>query len=404
MRALAEEIKAEKEAERARLAALPEWERDWDWQLKSTITLEKHVENAFLKKARTEGSPIAVVQNRFRRYDPEAGYFRHISIPSIEQEIAEMLTKVYVLKGQEQTKAYQFTTNLRTTGCKKWLATNLFRDDEMFVPSSTAIAFRNGTAYWRNGAWELGEHSADNRLTHHIDTDFQPGAECPEVLREFIRTSYGLKYLEIIRALIAYTADPRYGCQIILFLLGPTGSGKGTLLHLLQSLVPEESRSSLGRFDEISGPDKLCQHVMGKQMLVWPDVQGKQGGITNVYKLTDPGTKLSARALFSSENVSFEYRGRVMCASTSPIQLEHAGSGLMRRLLTLETMDQKLDSDLLPQDRSNSGKLENLLVSKLGEIVGWALAMPEEQVKEVLQRRDPEGLLSGSASEGHGQR
>ena len=396
-RKLGEEIKAAKEAEAARIAALPEWERDWSWLLKATITLERHVEKAFEKKATVEESPVVFVQNRFRRYDPEAGYFRHLPIPNVKAEIAAMLKKVFVPTNQGKDKAFNFTSDQKTKGCEKWLAINLFEDDCDFVPSRQAIAFNNGTAYWQDGRWQFGEHSADNRLTHRIDADFVPGAECPEVFKEFVRTSYGLKYLEIIRALVAYTADPRYRCQIILFLLGQTGSGKGALLQVLASLVPAESRTSLSRCEEINSADKMCQLVMGKQMLVWPDVQGKQSGISNLYKLVDPNERLTARALYSSESVNFEFRGRVMCASTSSIQLDHAGSGLMRRLLTLETFEHPLPSDILPQDKANSGALENLMISKLGEIVGWALAMPEEEVQLVLQKRDPEGLLSGSA-------
>ena len=390
--------KEEKEAEQARLAALPEWEREWDWMLKQTITLEQHVKNALLRKAEFEQSPIVFIQNRFRRYDPSAGYYRHIDVPNMRREIATMLEKVWrPTKDGDELRV--FTTDRNLKACEKWLASTLYLNDARFKANSKAIAFNNGTIYRRDGQWEFGEHSASNCLTHRIDASVELGAECPEELREFVRTSYGLQWLEIIRALIAYTVDPRYGCRIILFLLGKTGSGKGTLLALLQSLMPEESRETVSRFDELNSHEAVAQKVMGKSMITFPDVQGKQSGVSTLYRMLDAESRLSGRALYSTETVNFEFNGRVMAASTKPIQLDHAGSGLMRRMLTLKTLEETLKSELLPQDKSNSGRLEKLLISKLGQIVGWALAMPEEEVERVLQKRDLDGLLKSTMME-----
>lgn len=389
---IGEEIKATKEIEAARIAALPEWERDWDWKLQDSITLEQHVKNALMRKAKVEKSPVVFIQNRFRRYDPLAGYYRHVDIPNIRREIALMLEKVWrpTSKGE---RLNVFTTDRNLRACEKWLASTLYRNDNSFRASSKAIAFNNGTIYLRDGRWEFGDHSASNYLTHRIDAKVELGAECPIELKEFVRTSYGLQWLEIIRALIAYTVDPRYGCRIILFLLGKTGSGKGTLLALLQALVPAESRETVSRFDELNSHEAVAQKVMGKMMVTFPDVQGKQTGVSTLYRMLDAESRLSGRALHTTETVNFEFNGRVMAASTSTIQLDHAGSGLIRRMLTLETLDVTLKSDLLPQDRSNSGLLEKLLISKLGQIVGWALAMPVEEVEKVLQKRDDAGLL-----------
>ena len=392
--ALAEKINAEKAAERARIAALPEWERDWCWVVQSRHTIESRIEKAFLRRGEFEEAPVIFLQNRFRRYDKSAGYYRHLDMSAIRLEISDMLKKAH--QKIQDTKIYSFTTDQKSRNCEKWLATTLYKPDQSFRSSTEAIAFNNGTVYLRNGQWEFGEHSPANRLTHRIDADLQMGAECPVEFREFVRTSYGLKYLEIIRALVKYTADPRYRCQVMVHLLGRTGSGKGALLKVLEALVPAESRSSLSRFEEINSAEALNQKVMGKRMLVFPDVQGKQTGVTNLYKLLDANEWLTARALYNNETVNFRFDGRILLGSTSAIQLDHAGSGLMRRLLTVETLPQPLPSDILPQDRANSGRLENLLQSKLGEIVGWALALPDECVEKVLQKSDPEGLLRDS--------
>jgi putative DNA primase/helicase len=181
------------------------------------------------------------------------------------------------------------------------------------------------------------------------------------------------------------------------FLLGRTGSGKGVLLNLLERLYPVEVRASLASFSEIDTPEHLAQHVYGRELLSWADIQGKQNKITNLYKLLDAESVLSARKLFSNDTDNFTYEGRVMCASTSPIQLDHANSGLLRRLLTIKTLDQPLASEILPQGRCNDGELERLLASELGQIVSWALAAPPSVVAQVLTKQHP--LLKEAAME-----
>jgi len=389
---------AEKRIEAERIAALPEWEREWEWEVPSTITLERFIEDAIRLKAEVEKAPICLYGAHFRRFMPEAGYFDSISGASFRKEIQGYLKSSYSMRGEVPVKLFKYTSHNRSEACLKWLAGTFHRSQSQFKRNPDAIAFRNGTIYRQpDGSWELGEHDAANNLISRIDGDYIPTTECPPYLREYIRTSYGENYEDIIRAVINYMADPKFGCQVIVFLLGRTGSGKGVLLNLLERLYPVEVRASLASFSEIDTPEHLAQHVYGRELLSWADIQGKQNKITNLYKLLDAESVLSARKLFSNDTDNFTYEGRVMCASTSPIQLDHANSGLLRRLLTIKTLDQPLASEILPQGRCNDGELERLLASELGQIVSWALAAPPSVVAQVLTKQHP--LLKEAAME-----
>ena len=387
------------QVEKERLKSLPEWEKEWDWQLSPLITIEVHIKGALLRRAEFEERPIVFVDNAFRRYDPGKGYFVAVPENLFRKELSEYLTRAYRLVGKQQSKDYAFSTENYIKRCYSWLRSDLTQDENSFKPNRLAIACRNGTLYFEpeRGEWRLGEHSADNCLTHSIDASVRLGAACPEVFSEFVRTSYGLQWLEIVRAVVNYTVDPRARCLFILHLLGRSGSGKGALLKVLEATTPTDCLQTLGRFEEINSITALAQTVLGKRMVVFPDVQGTQKGVTNLYRLCDSRERMSARPLYGGACLSFEFTGRVMCASTEPIRVDSAGSGLPRRLFTLKSLEQPLASALLPQDRTNSGALENLLIAHLGDIIGWALAMPKNEVDAVLNRRDPEGLLAATS-------
>lgn len=397
---IAEKIKHQQRQEKERLAGQPDWMRKVDWKVPKSITIERFVDNIFLKRAEEDKEPVVFFQNAFRRYNKKLGYYEAlIGDKSMKKVISKILSNAY--EGKDESKIYRYTKDHVLTGCQKWCSTTLEKGEEAFKPNKQAVAFRNGTAYWDDAtsSWSMGANSADNNLTYLINCDLQLGAECPKVFREFVRTSYGLEYLEIIRAIIAYHVNPKYTCMIILFLLGPTGRGKGALLQMLNELVPVECRESIGKFAEIETHEQLAQKVYGRRMITFPDVNGKQTAISSLYRLVDAKERLSCRRLYSTETESFEFNGRVVAASTKPIQLDHAGSGLMRRLLTLKTREEVVSSTILPQDRQNSGKLEDLINSHMGEIVGWAMAMDETEVMKVLTKNDSDGVLKTNATE-----
>ncbi len=79
----------------------------------------------------------------------------------------------------------------------------------------------------------------------------------------------------------------------------------------------------------------------------------------------------------------------MICATQAPA-MDNAGVGMTRRLLTLQTLSTRLESDLLPSDGE---EMERMLHKELGGIVSWAMQMPQEEVKAILKLKDSAGLL-----------
>jgi hypothetical protein len=86
---------------------------------------------------------------------------------------------------------------------------------------------------------------------------------------------------------------------------------------------------------------------------------------------------------------------RCILASTSPLQFPDGRDGFLRRTLTIKTLPRLggPDNSLRNGIEGDSQRHRQMR----GELVSWALSMPMNEVDEVLEERDPAGLLSDAA-------
>lgn len=375
----------------AQKAAKARWDYEFEWELEDHETIETKIETALNKKLRHEESELIYLNGLLRRYDPKRGFYAPWSDTSIKAEIGKLLENVFTWKkvGDNFVPANKYGTTPNTKRCFEWIGIHAYKDSLTFVSPTTAIAFKNCTLVKGADGWEQQPHSKGHKLTHGIDHDFVPNAECPPLYKEFIRTSYGLEQLDIWRALMSYHANPESHCRIILFLLGDSGTGKGVALRLIQKLYPQLTVSALSNFTQIAGPEKLAQQVAKSYLLTFPDLQGRQEDVGPLYALTDYDQIHSGRDLFSKEPIQFKWRGRVCIGSTQMPNLRDANTGFKRRLLTVQTLDERLDSDLISSDPTKIDIWEDDLAAELGAIVSWALSMPEVAVAKILAKQHP---------------
>ncbi|QNI48860.1 primase-like DNA-binding domain-containing protein [Synechococcus sp. A15-60] len=351
--------------------------------VQTTRTPELIIQEALADWAEHDGSPLTSYQGRFLQYEPGQGYFRHLPALNLKRQIAGLLPMLYS-QNANGTKYRKFSTDAKATACVKWLNTVLNEDAMDVVPG---IAFSNGTYLLDQG--ELVAHSADHRLTWSIDGAFQPGAECPAEFYRFVCRSFGEEWLPIIQRVLRYLVDPTFKPSKLVMILGPSGSGKGTLERLIESLFPPSCISVItSGFADINHPDKIRQFVRGKRLVAFPDLQGRQFGVGTIYSMTDGGL-LTSRTLHESEADEGEaFNGRVVICSTQPPSMEDAGTGMTRRMLVLQTLPPSGEPDL---------DLDDKLQAEKGAIVSWALQADRAEVKRMLTMGDKAGLLESSA-------
>ena len=387
-----------KEANKASSAKSPEqgeWGETFDWMLTEERTCEVVVEEALKAEAKETGGEWLSHQETFRRYVPKSGFYERVSHTELKRHITTLLRQIFELKGSSKNPIVvrKQTTEGKAEACARWMASTTAASEMDVVP---AVAFTNGTLHLEGNSYELRPHSPDNRLTFAIKGEWTEGAECPPLCREFFRTSYGLEWLHIIRAVIAYSADPRYCCRVLLLLLGNSGTGKGTFERLLEAMFPPESVATLQKTAELDSPEKVAQYVCGTRLLTFPDLQGHQTGLGTLYSLTEAGL-LTARPLFSRDTFSFPFTGRVVICATSVPTMENAGSGMARRILPIPTKTHRLSSELLKGLEAEN--LDRALQAEIGQLVSWALQMPRSEVEAVLRGNDPDGLLRSSRTD-----
>ena len=236
------------------------------------------------------------------------------------------------------------------------------------------LPFANGT--YLIGKGELVTHKPEYRLTYSIQGDFIPDCvECPPHLHDFIVSSFGEHYVEPMQQLLRYMVDPTLPNRKIVMVIGPSGSGKGVLERLIEKLFPPSCVTAItSRIKEINTPEKIRQHVSGKQLVAFPDVQGLQTGVTSLYSMVDGGP-MAQRNLFTDDTEGVVYKGRVVICSGQAPQFENAGSGMARTALILETQR--------PAEKPDA-ELHQKLAGELGSIVSCALQAKHADVKRVL--------------------
>lgn len=232
-------------------------------------------------------------------------------------------------------------------------------------------AFKNGTVDMRTG--ELLPHDPAHYLTSAIESDYIPNRPCPEVFLNFILSAFGEDQLDAVRAYTSMLIDPTAPNGKFVHIIGPSGSGKGTLLRLWGEIFGLEDSHS-GDFTELSNPESRHQHLTGKSLYTIPDTGGYITGVRPFYELVDNG-QLSGRSLYSSCGYTKEWNCRFVVASVDHLQIENAGDGWYRRCLPLLSKGREGLEDPY---------LRHKLSAVKADIVSWALAMPRVQRDALL--------------------
>ena len=348
-------------------------------------TPELIIEEALQEWAVHEDRPLTSYQGRFLQYDPPQGYFKHLPANTLKRQVAGLMPLLWS-ENANGTVFRKHATDTKAAACVKWLGTVLHEDR---MDLELAIAFSNGTYLLEQG--ELVEHSPDYRLTWSIVGDYCPGADCPPEFERFVCRSFGEEWLPVVQRVLRYLVDPTFKPSKLVMILGPSGSGKGTMERLIESLFPPSCISVItSGFSDINHPDKIRQFVRGKRLVAFPDLQGRQFGVGTIYSMTDGGL-LTSRTLHESDAEEGQaFTGRVVICSTQPPSMEDAGNGMTRRMLVLKTLPPSGEPDL---------DLDEKLQAEKGAIVSWALRAERSEVKRMLTVGDAAGLLEAAGLE-----
>lgn len=262
------------------------------------------------------------------------------------------------------------------------------------------IAFADGTYDLATGV--LVPHSPHHGATFAVDAPWRGlQVEPPPVMLAFVECCYGIDALPIIRAVVRGAIDPtiRYGEAF--HFLGESHSGKGLLLAVVQSLFPSAQVSALTHPSLLESPEKVYQFAVGRRLVTFPDCPHRAprnySDHPGVWYSLVVNENVSARRLHQSDTWEGQLHSRSVICSTTQLQLGDARAGYLSRVLTLPTLPRIGPKDPGLKASLIGGTEAHRMLR--GDLAGWALAMPLEDVNAVLDRNDPAGILQETAAE-----
>ena len=340
-------------------------------ELKPSITMDMHLYRCCFGK----GS-YTVLNDAFYQYNRDHGYWSAVPDQDVLKAITLTTDKTFKWIGPKNARYKRYCGSISAASSGLKYARSILTKLSKSLPSNKHLrAFKNCTVDMRTGA--TTQHSPDHYLTSAISCDYDPDAQCPQVFMDFLLSSYGEDMVLIVRAAISMILDPTAPWGKFIHIVGPSGSGKGVMIRLLQKLFGEDSARSGNSFSEFIDADKRHQNLQGASLYVIPDIQGYQKGLEAFYELVDNGP-MSGRALFSSAAYSIQWDVRFAIASVEYLQLENSAGGWDRRVIPLLTQ-RRTESSEIPN-------LENQLEENRAGIIAWALSMDKKERNQVIKK------------------
>lgn len=251
---------------------------------------------------------------------------------------------------------------------------------------------------------ELREHNAEDLLTKISKVVFDPDAVCPQ-WDSFVSwaTRGNVELAEYLQKAVGYSLTGSTEEQVLFFLSGSGGNGKGVFTSLVQSLMGEYSISVakdllLARKDD-KHPTSMAD-LKGARLAFCQEVPKESAWDENLLKALTGSDLITARRMHQ-DNFTFEPSHVFwICANDRP-KVRGTDEGIWRRLrlIPFDVRPEKVDT-----------KLAEKLTKELPGILNWAirgclawqrdgLTAPAIVQDETKKYRDEEDLLGRFLSE-----
>ncbi|MGI5347018.1 phage/plasmid primase, P4 family [Streptomyces sp. CA-250714] len=206
-------------------------------------------------------------------------------------------------------------------------------DVDEFDANPDVLSFRNGTVDLRTG--ELRPHDPADMLTHVLDIDYRPDAECPGWLRYLDEVMPGMPEMPAyLQRLAGYGVTGHTSEQCFAVHFGHGANGKSIFVDALNSIFSAVSKtSSFATFEErASGgiPNDIAALRNARLVFATEGRSGKPMDEATLKSVTG-GEKITARFL---RKEFFEYKPRFLIMLSSNYKPKFVGQdeGIWRRV------------------------------------------------------------------------
>ncbi len=187
----------------------------------------------------------------------------------------------------------------------------------------------NGRLNWRSG--ELEAHSEEFLDIIRIPVPWQPGAVCPR-FDQFLTETLPEDAIDFVLELLGYLVVPLVRYQKAMMLLGPTGTGKGTLLHVIRQLCGPENVTAqpLHAFAE----DRFAtSSLFGKLANVCGDLDAHQVRRSDVFKQVTGEDAIQAQFKYGHSFSFVPFSRLIFSANEAPASADVSDAYFARWLI-----------------------------------------------------------------------
>lgn len=334
----------------------------------------------------------------------ENGKYLELDEESFEQPISpwaydKFVQKVNATNGStsllplvaDNTMISNVTREIRGITLVRGAKTPCWINDEVGANPRDLVVFANGilnVPAFLNGAAESEyflDLTPDFFTTVALPFSFDPTAECP-AWKKFLRTSLGddQDKIKLLREWLGYCLTPDTSFQKLLYMRGPAGSGKGTVLRALGRLVGKDQfvSTSFGNLCGQFGSEGL----VNKLVCIIPDARTPKSadnmrGLELLLNLSGEDA-VEIHRKFKSPLSSEQLPLHITIASNEFISVPDHSGAMRRRLLVLDFAKSFADNP--------DHTLEDKLKAETAGIAIWSL--------QGLQRLKQQGKFTMPAS------
>ncbi|MEM9451696.1 MAG: phage/plasmid primase, P4 family, partial [Cyanobacteria bacterium P01_E01_bin.6] len=247
------------------------------------------------------------------------------------------------------------------------------------------IPFKNGVLRLSDNA--LLSHSSKHGFTWQLPYEYQPDATCAPII-QWLKWAVNNdeSVVQLIRACLKAIVTGRTDFQRYLEVIGPGGTGKGTLIRLIQSL--------LGRFNTVSTSLSRIANsrfetsrFMGKKLVLIPDADYNPSAVDVLKQLTGEDYIPWERKGENPDYIDgFMLEGWVVVATNKEVVPSDHTNALQRRRIPIY-----FNRVVPPGDRKSmlefapDGSPKGELAPHLPGVFNWVMSMPDELTEAYIK-------------------
>jgi P4 family phage/plasmid primase-like protien len=340
----------------------------------SVITTKKESDTS--KSDKPSENLIALsIANRYKKriaYDIDACEWR-----SYKNGIWEIVKPAKVQQAIQETLNKEFGKDYKLTFVKgifglltSYVSHSKWDQDRDSVP------FSNGVLNLKTK--QFLPHTPKNYFTWQLPYEYNPTATCEPILNWLQDVCGDQSTVQLIRAFFNCTLVGRAYLQRYLELVGPGGTGKGTVLRLLVSMLGNRNCYST-ELKNLEGNRFETAAIYGKRLTMITDAGG-YGGEANTLKALTGQDWLRKEAKQKQQGDNYIYQGMVIILANQTIVFRDLSSAIPRRRITIE-----FNKVIAPYERRD---LDKEFEPYIPGLLNWALTMDTNEVELLMRDTD----------------